>query len=124
MGRAPTCWMLARLSSGCFWFEAASADGIGGPAGSPPTTGGGMLTGAAQPQLIGALHELQLLQHFLPQFQWANQCLHDLHFDLQQAEQAEHEQDSAAQEGAAQEGAGPAQPQTPAPQPHAPPWFP
>jgi len=81
-------------------------------------------TGIAQPQLTGALHESQVSQHFLPQFQWANHCLHFLHFGLQQTELVQE----SVQDGAAvvqpQDGAAVVQPQSDAcphpPLPHDP----
>ena len=97
---------LTRCQSGFFRIEASSAAGRGGPTAGGPTAGAKPPTGIAQPQLTGALHESQVSQHFLPQFQWANHCLHFLHFGLQQTELVQESvQDGAAvvqpQDGAA-----------------------
>jgi hypothetical protein len=108
---------LTRCQSGFFRIEASSAAGTGGPTAGAPTAGGApptgiaqpQLTGAAQPQLIGALHESQVSQHFLPQCQWANHCLHFLHFGLQQTELV---QESVQDGAAAQDGTAVVQPQS------------
>jgi hypothetical protein len=118
--RTLTRLVLTRWKSGFFRIEASSAAGSGG--GASLAAGGMPPIGAAQPQPIGALHESQLSQQlFLPQFQWANHCLHFLHFGLQQTELV-HE--SAQEGGAPHDGADTVQPQSEAcpqwPLPHAP----